>query len=429
MKAAVAAFLLVLAGTLQATSLECEVDAECPGKRRYLLVPYPFYNEATGFAVAAAAIASGYPQPQVDLVGNIFAGTKDALAGFLFGRNYQLVEGGRWFLDVKLLAGSWAELKSYQPGNPAFPNERAGSNDSSEDNFVEAQGSDKFYRVNLRYVLPIGDGAKAPIHLYRTRRGLVEPETASGGREWNPWRSGRTTLELEPFYREQSFDNAPPGVLAERSTAGLTLRLQYDNTDWFKNPSHGSRTSVAASRDWGAVSDMPSWSQYEFEFAKYFALGETAAARQRVLAFVVWTSDVPTWNSATTIDGQPAFHRPPTYAGSTLGGLERQRGFEAQRFSDKAAINYQLEYRHIPVGNPLDGIALLEPLQIRWIQYVGFVELGRVADTWRPDTLHREMKASYGVGARAFSLGLVVRADLAFSAEGYQVQMFLGQTF
>ena len=39
------------------------------------------------------------------------------------------------------------------------------------------------------------------------------------------------------------------------------------------------------------------------------------------------------------------------------------------------------------------------------------------------------MKASYGVGARALSLGLVVRADLAFSAEGYQVQMFLGQTF
>lgn len=429
MRPAVAALVLLLPGVLQASSLECEVNAECPGKPRHLVVPYGFYNEATGFAAAAAAVVSGYFQPQVDLVGNVFAGSKDALAGFLFARNYQVVESGRWFLDLRLLAGRWSELKSFQPGNRAFAGERAGSNESSRENFIEAQGSDQYYRATLRYVLPIGDGSQAPIHVYRTRRGLLEQDSASGGRAWNPWHSGLTTLELEPFYRAQSFDNPPAGVLAERSTAGLTLRLQYDNTDWPKNPSTGSRTKVAASRDWGALEGMPSWTQYELEFSKFVALGESAAARQRVLAFAVWTSDVPTWNSPATIDGQPAFHRPPVYAGSSLGGLDRQRGFEDKRFSDKSAINYQLEYRHIPVANPLEHIALLEALQIRWIQYVGFVELGRVAPTWRLDTLHRDMKSSYGVGARAFALGIVVRADLAFSAEGYQVQMFLGQTF
>ncbi|HEU4353254.1 MAG TPA: hypothetical protein VFR66_15405 [Burkholderiales bacterium] len=170
-------------------------------------------------------------------------------------------------------------------------------------------------------------------------------------------------------------------------------------------------------------------SHAELEIANYFSLGETARSRQHVLAFDVYTSDVPTWNSPTTIDGRAGSHRPPVFAGSTLGGLDRQRGFEANRFSHKAAINYQLEYRHIPVDNPLARIELLEPPQIKWIQYIAFVELGRVSEMWRLDRLHEAMKSSYGVGMRANALGLVVRVDLAFSDEGYQVQMFLGHPF
>ena len=150
---------------------------------------------------------------------------------------------------------------------------------------------------------------------------------------------------LEPFYREQSFDNAPRACLP--SAAPPASRCGFNTTTpTGSNPGYGSRTSVAASRDWGAVSDMPSWSQYEFEFAKYFALGETAAARQRVLAFVVWTSDVPTWNSPTTIDGQPAFHRPPTYAGSTLGGLERQAASRPSASATRLRSTIA-EYRHV----------------------------------------------------------------------------------
>jgi hypothetical protein len=338
LRAAIASALLQ-PGLPQATSLECEVNVECPGKARHLLVPYPFYNESAGTAGAAAVVASGYLQPQFVMVGNVFAGTHEAVAGFLFARNYQLFEGGRWFLDLRLLAGRWGELKSFQSGNPAFPGERAGSNESSKNNFIEARGTDQYYRARLRYLLPIGDGATGPIHVYRTRNGLLEPGFESGGREWNPRRSGLTTFELEPFFREQLLDNPPPDVIASRETAGLTVRLEYDNTDWPKNPSYGSRTRIAASRDWGALEGMPSWSQLELEFSKYFSLGETAHARQRVLAFGMRTSDVPTWDKQATINGRPGFHRPPVYAGSTLGGLDRQRGFESYRFNDKASIN------------------------------------------------------------------------------------------
>jgi hypothetical protein len=410
-------------------SLECEVDRECPAKPQRLLVPYAFYTDSTGFAVAAAAVASGHLQPQFAMVGNVFTGTKDDVVGFVYGRNYQLIEDARLFLDVKLLAGRWGELKSYQNGNPEFAGERAGSNDSSPDNFFVAQGIDQYYRVALRYLLPIGNGSAAPIHVYRTRNGLLEPGYASGGHEWNPLRSGLTTVELEPFYRDRSLEDPPAGVIPDRSTAGASLRLEYDNTDWPKNPSYGSRTRIAVSRDWGALEDMPSWTQVELQFSKYFNLGETARARQRVLAFDVWTSDSPTWYDPVVIDGQQFFHRPPTYAGSTLGGLDRQRGYDPARFNDKAAINYQLEYRHVPTDNPLARIRLLDPLQIQWIQYIGFLEVGRVAEHWNLDALHKAMKTSYGFGARAFALGLVVRADVAFSNEGTFVQMFIGQTF
>jgi Omp85 superfamily domain len=427
---AIAAGMLLLPATLHATSLECEVNADCPGKAQGIAVPYGFYNEATGLAAAVAVVGSGYLQPQFAVVGNIFAGTNDTVAGFLLARNFQVVEEGRLFLDLRLLAGRWGELKTYQNGNPAFASERAGANNSNEDNFFEVEGSDQYYRATLRYLLPIGAGKEGPIHVYRTRSGLLEPESASGGREWNPLRSGVSTLELEPFYRKRSLENPPAGVIANPRTAGGTLRLKYDNTDWPKNPSYGSRTTIGVSRDWGGLDDAPSWTQVEFQFSKYFSLGETARARQRVVAFDVWVSDSPTWYDPATINGQQGFHRPPTFLGSTLGGLERQRGFDANRFSDKAAINYQLEYRHIPAANPLAGIQLLKPLQIKWVQYVAFVEVGRVAEHWHLKTLHEDMKISYGVGARAFALGgLVVRVDLAFSKEAAQVQMFIGQTF
>ena len=69
-------------------------------------------------------------------------------------------------------------------------------------------------------------------------------------------------------------------------------------------------------------------------------------------------------------------------SGATLGGLWRMRGFPAQRFSDKAAIYYALEYRMIPEWNPFNNWPWLQKyIGIEWMQFAPFVEVGRVAPT------------------------------------------------
>ena len=433
---AVLVLALLAPATASAVGRDCEVRTGCRSEPEHLLVPYGFYNDSTGVAAALAFVGVGYLQPQFDMVVNTYAGSNHSYAVFVLAKDYQMYDQGRWFVDTKLLNGHWGSINSYQNGNASYTGQQAGSNNSSKDNYLETEGYDQYYRIKFHYLLPIGDGAGADriIHTYYLNNGILSPQSASGAKEWNPFRSGLTNFELEPFYRDQDLtvthgSTTLPSNDVNPRTSGVTVRLDYDNTDWPKNPSRGSHTKLSYSHDPGWLNDVPRWTQMSFEFAKFVPLTNTANTRQRVLAFDVWTSNIPTWNSTEDIDGQTVYERPPVFMGSTLGGLDRQRGYATNRFNDKAAINYQVEYRHVPTKNPLNRFSLLEPLHIRWIQYVGFVEVGRVADTWNLDTLHSSMKTSVGVGARVLALGLVVRADLAASEEGPQVQMFIGQVF
>ncbi len=58
----------------------------------------------------------------------------------------------------------WGSMDSYRDGNPTCPNERAGSNDSHEDDFIESEGSNALFRLGFRYLLPIGHAKNTPIH-------------------------------------------------------------------------------------------------------------------------------------------------------------------------------------------------------------------------------------------------------------------------
>ena len=107
--------------------------------------------------------------------------------------------------------------------------------------------------------------------------------------------------------------------------------------------------------------------------------------RQTVLALDYWTSYSPTW------DEQPngmVKNRPPAYTGSTLGGIWRLRGYPSQRFNDKAAVYYAAELRMIPRWNPFNGWPWIQQyVGIQWLQFVPFVEVGRVAPEWNFNTL------------------------------------------
>jgi hypothetical protein len=421
--------LLAGAGPVAATaSLQCAEGRPCPAPPVSVWAPYPFYNGNVEYAVGVAFAAAGFVQPQFGLVANAFVSSNGTHAGFLLARDYRF-GSSRFFADFSILGGEFGQIRSFRDGNPDFPDGNAGSNDSDKDNYIKAEGTDLFVRLPVRYLLPIGAGRDQVVHVFKTSGGKLVPGSGTGGETWNPFAGGRTFLEVTPFQREQDLEIDTGGDTNLRAS-GVTVRVQYDNTDWWNNPSEGSRTRLSITRDWSGnrVGDTV-WTQAEAQYSKFWSLGESERAQARVIAFDAWLSDVPSWNSFDTVDGEPLFDRPPVYMGSTLGGLFRQRGYYSARFSDRSAVNYALEYRHTTQRSLLSGIRLLDRFGVDFTQLVGFVEAGRVAPEFDLGELHEDMKFTYGVGFRASAQSLVVRADLGASDEGMQLQMFVSHPF
>lgn len=404
--------------------LQGREDAE--RKPHLRIIPFAFYNDSTDLAASVAVVAAGYYQPQLAIVGNAFTSANGSSSGFLLAKDLQL--HNRLFLDTKLAASDFGEIDSYQNGNPDFPNERAGSNDSHKDNFINTGGTDNFYRLNFRYVLPTGDGAKGPIHKYVVdRQGLLVPGYESGGREWNPFTSGRMIAESEFFYRKQSLDNL--SARFDPETLGVTFAFEYDNTDFYNNPANGSRQRITISRDWGSLDDTAPWTSVDFKASKYFNFSGTKDVLQRVLALNMWWIDSPTWDSSSTINGSEVFHRPPLFAGATLGGIDRLKGYSSNRFHDRSAVFYAVEYRQMHKHNPFKSIPYINKLNLPWWQWVAFAEVGRVHNERDLSELHDDMKWDAGVGFRLNVEGVVVRVDVARGEEDTEVQMFIGHSF
>ncbi|UCD56923.1 MAG: BamA/TamA family outer membrane protein, partial [Candidatus Hydrogenedentota bacterium] len=378
-----------------------------------LLIPYAFYNDYFEAAGGIAFSILGFPQRQMGLVGTVIAGSNGSVSGYLLGRDIQLPVGERLFLDFNLAVGSFEKLEIYTNGNPDFPDEDAGSNDSDKDNFIEGDGDDYFAEFIFKYLLPIGHAREEVIGTYVLDRGLLA-SGATGAESWNPLESGRTYIEVKPFYRRQSVDGDFIDEVQE--TNGFEFAVSHDNTDFPANPSRGSSKRIAITRDRGWHGSSDRWTAVEGEFSKYFSLGPSEKLRQRVIALNMWT--------VNALSGEP-----PSFAGATLGGLFRMRGFPAARFNDQAAIYYAAELRLIPEWNPLAEISFLEFLEIDWIQLVPFVEVGRVARGWNISELHSDMKWDAGFGLRLMAKRLVLRADAAASEEGFGVQMMVGHPF
>jgi hypothetical protein len=388
-------------------------------------VPYGFYNRNFGAAGGYAYAVTGWPQKQAAMIATAMAGSKGSVLGFFMGRDLKMPFTQRLFLDAVVSTGYFQDVDIYTAGNRDFPDERAGSNDSDEDNYVNSDGGwDNFFRLRFKYLLPIGHGKDEIISTQVVDRGLLV-KGAIGGESWNPLVSGRTYLELKPFYRLQQVDG--DDVQEDVKTNGLELSLFRDNRDFKFNPSKGSALRLKFQRDFGWFDSSDSWTVVDAEFDKYFSLGESDWFRQRVLAFDFWTAYSPTWEEKSNGEIE---NGAPSFAGATLGGLWRLRGFPSQRFSDKAAIYYAAEARFIPRWNPFEGWPWLQKyIGVQWLQFVPFVEIGRVAPDWNVQDLHEDMKWSAGLGVRFWAKGLVARIDSAVSDEGFEIQMMVAQPF
>jgi len=401
------------------------LETSLPRADSTINLPYGFWNETFGFAAGYVYAVNGSPQPQAGLVASVMAGTEGSVMGFLMGQNIRPVRSlERLFVDPILSIGYFDNADIFIDGNPDFPDERAGSNDSDPDNFITGRGRDTFARARFKYLLPIGTGRERILPAFQFDDGLLA-DGANGGDAFNPWRNGLTYVELMPFFRSQNVENDLVDI--EQATNGLELGLFYDNRDIGSNPSRGQSVRLRFARDWGEFDSTDSWTSLGAEADYYVSLGETEGWRQRVLALNAWTSYSPTWRVRS--DGF-VDNRPPAFSGATLGGLWRMRAFPAQRFNDKAGIYYSAELRLIPEWNPMANFpALQERVGIQWFQVVPFVEVGRVAPSWDLEELHSKMKWDIGCGVRAWARGLVARVDVAYSDEGFGVQMMVGQPF
>lgn len=396
-------------------------DAPASGQ---LAIPYAFYSELFGVAGAYVYARNGFPQKQSQFLVTGMVGTKGSGMIFLRAKDLLIPGSNRLFVDPIFSVGYFHDNKVFLNGNADFPNEQAGTNDSDSDNFIQGNGWDNFYRVTLRYLLPIGSGRDHVVPEYRLEDGLLA-SGATGGSSLNPLASGRTYVALRPFYRSLSVNSDTEDK--SQKTNGLDAELFWDNRDFVTNPSRGQSVKLSWSRDFGKFSSSNSWTFLSGEVDQYFSLGESGAFRQRVIALDFWTGTSPTWEYLA--DGTIA-NRPPTFEGAYLGGLWRMRGYQFARFNDKAAIYYAAEYRMIPRWNPFTKMPWVQKhIGVDWVQIVPFAELGRVAPSWKLDTLHSSMKWDAGIGLRALAKGLLVRVDLAGSRDGMRVQMMVDSPF
>lgn len=395
-----------------------------------LIVPFAFHSDTLGLSVGATAGARGWLQPQATLRGTVVGADTGSKYLFLGAEDLQFPWTRRLFVDVNFSIGEFSQIDIYQDGNPDYTDETAGSNDSDPDDFVEGEGNDNFMDIKFKYLLPIGYGRNNTKSTVVLRDGL----RVAGGldcKKWNPFTDGVSLFAVKFFYRNQDVEIEDTGEDVEIKTSGAEFSLAYNTTDFTVNPSRGSLQQISLARDWSQLDESNPWTTIDFSWSKYLSLGTGKYARERVLAFSFWIIDTPTWDEYDTEDGEKIYHRPPSYAGATIGGLDRMRGYTAGRFHSRSAVYYAAEYRHFLHWNPLRDMRFLHKLNVHvdWLQLAVFAEYGRVADEFDMSELHTDMKWSSGAGIRAFVNHLLVRIDSGVSEEDAKVQMTIGHPF
>ena len=396
-------------------------------KPAWIALPFFFSTDSLDFTIGVGGGGTGYLQEQAGLYGAALTTANQTHAFYFLGTNIQVPGARRLFFDALLSAGYFTDKRDYFGiNNPGFPGERAGSNSSSEENFITDEGIDSWGELKFKYVLPIGGGAEAGFLRYDLDRGLLVSEP-SGGTSWNPARSGITMLYLEPFYRYRTVETEEGEVSG--NTNGLEFALIYDNRDFSPNPERGGYLQAGFRRDFGFFDSVNSYTVIEGTASAYFSLGRSRFLRQRVLALNAWTADNVTWDVVETEEGPEISNRAAPYNGASLGGYNRLRAYPMNRFHDKAAVYYGAELRLIPDWNPLRKVKFLGFLEVDWMQLVGIFEAGRVAPQWDFSELHSDMKWDAGIGLRGMMRKVIVRLDTCFTDGSWGMWAMAGHPF
>jgi len=321
----ITAFVFPLQAVAQIVALD---KGESINDKRTGWLPYAFATDSLGTAIGVGGFTAGTLQPQASLFGTAFVTSNNSalLSGSL--NNYRL-GNSRFFTDTFLLVDHFTDQRFYADIDLDPSQPKSGSNDSDADDFITGVSNEVTFNYTLKYSLPIGNAKNDPISVYHLNHGFVESGPI-GGREWNPLTSGKTTLATRFFYTYRDLDDFGEEEQLQAKTNGLDFWIEYDNTDFPRNPTSGSRQQFKVSRDFGWFDSSNSWTNLELDTSKYFNLGTSGWFNQQVLALNFWTSNTPTWETDPQ-NPQQVTHRPPPNYGSELGGFDRMRAYPSGR--------------------------------------------------------------------------------------------------
>ena len=420
-----------------ASDLKASEDTNLTENQDWIISPVAFSTESTGFFAGVGVIKEGLFQPQTTLIASVFRGLNQNVN--INGRSREKYFSGGLisFSDLKLpyterFFFSFMGLKSYFPKMKHYID---GSNNSSKKDVITSAGDANFFNTTFRYVLPLGSGLENPGGICSLQDGFALGRHACG--DGTPVLTGSTSIGLKTFYQYENSENTllwTDPIWWEHgtsrptwSTNGLRTFLKHDNTDFDLNPSKGYQFELEYSKDFGWGDSLQSWDALTFKYNQYFDLDTFSFTKQNVLALSVWTGYSFSWDNNKEVAPGINAHRPPTWEGARLGGLNRMRAYDQNRFSDKAAFYATTEYRAIIDYNPFKNNDS-DSIAIDWFQVVGFVEAGRVHEQYNFDLLS-DMKYDVGVSLRAMVVELPIRFDVAYGSEGTNMWLMVNQPF
>ena len=414
-----------------------ENDLNSTQNNNWIFLPYAFSSDSTGFAGGISAMKTGLFQPQTTFIATAFTGLpQDVIineqedeatfsGGFISFTDYKLPYTDRLFL-------SFMGLKSYFPKNHYYID---GSHTSDENDVYISSGDSDFFTATLRYTLPIGEGIDNPSGIYELENGFCVGRDDCGN--GTPFITGRTSIGLKAFYQTDNTENTEmwqDPIWWQNGTSkptwntnGLRLFLTHDNTDFDINPSRGYQFHLQYSKDFGWGDSLQSWDFLEFGYNHYINLDTFSFTQQNVLALSLWTGYSFSWDNNKEISSGFNAHRPPMWEGARLGGYKRMRGYNQDRFSDKAVMYGSAEYRAIIDYNPFKNSTWI-PAKIDWFQVVAFAEIGRVNDQYNIDLLN-DMKYDVGISLRTLVSELPIRFDVAYGEEGANMWLMVRHPF
>jgi len=205
----------------------------------------------------------------------------------------------------------------------------------------------------------------------------------------------------EPITQQAFTPEATPGLLEGSDFVQAGSFVQFDYRD---NPG-----------------EAHSGGMYWLDFSDYSDLKSGRYSFDRVDAEVQQFFPILNGTHVIALHGRTTFTEAhsgdavPFYLQPTLGGPDTLRGFDAFRFYDNNAVILNGEYR--------------------WQLYDGmnaalFMDTGKVFPRWQQISLH-DLEKSYGFGLRFLNGGgrAIVRLDVGFSREGFQIWFKFGDVF